>query len=715
MTILVSSSNPVPVINIHSLASSDVPASGTGPSTGASGGGGNGDGLQARARTTNQQVSSSPAALTNPAAPTAASVAAAARKADLHALHAKQASRILSLERTIEYLQDQHATTLKSLHGEVERLQGVVSDLMLKTAFRNDDGDRTHVRRRSALLGALDITGRRGSILRSLGMGGPSNAGGEDDAGKRGAAGSGADHGGQAQQSTATASDFFSKMRDWMSHSDPDSHNRNAAASVIGGTGVSGSNAGARGAPASINAAIMAATAAANSANNQAATHAPEQPMYILVDRERKKYQGMIERMNEENKRKQAEIDQMRGEMSVVREVLALAGLTLDLKEFQNIIQAKNQQQQQQPNQLRTAAIVGSKRTLVPSNVVQVSLKSKISVLPPIGAKRDDRQPAHSQQHESLADHHAEGSGRTGKPGPADARLARGAVVAPPADDVPGVASGKIRAVRYRPRTENGAQDGQDGADERSDARDGMARGDDAEQQHVGGGGGGGGNDDSVAAIQLHNQNLDYNHRAHLTYGNEHFYPGDEDVGEINGFVEAAPTEDARSQMGGVVGDDRSTVYPQPRRVRVPSNTMSATSGSGTLQSAEAYAEMMYEPGQMAAVQMPYGFARAGSGPFPPGTSPKGSPPGVGASLGRDRVYGSLSEKAAEVLFRQQQQQQQQQQSQAKASSDQSSVQSSSLSPNESPQIASKGYAGRMARSKIVRDQRWKNAKEKGL
>ncbi|KAJ3329832.1 deoxycytidyl transferase [Blyttiomyces sp. JEL0837] len=68
---------------------------------------------------------------------------------------------------------------------------------------------------------------------------------------------------------------------------------------------------------------------------------AEEMPYHLLLQQQRRKYQSFIERINSDNKRKQAEIDELRAELNLVRDVLAIAGLDLDLTELRSIVQSK--------------------------------------------------------------------------------------------------------------------------------------------------------------------------------------------------------------------------------------------------------------------------------------------------------------------------------------------------------------------------------------
>ncbi|KAJ3286723.1 hypothetical protein HDU79_006287 [Rhizoclosmatium sp. JEL0117] len=64
-------------------------------------------------------------------------------------------------------------------------------------------------------------------------------------------------------------------------------------------------------------------------------------PYYVLLQQQRKKYQTFIERMNADNKRKQSEIDSLRAELELVRDVLSVSGLDVDLIQLRNMVNGK--------------------------------------------------------------------------------------------------------------------------------------------------------------------------------------------------------------------------------------------------------------------------------------------------------------------------------------------------------------------------------------
>ncbi|KAJ3229313.1 hypothetical protein HDU81_005479 [Chytriomyces hyalinus] len=65
-------------------------------------------------------------------------------------------------------------------------------------------------------------------------------------------------------------------------------------------------------------------------------------PYYLLLQQQRRKYQSFIERMNADNKRKQTEIESLRAELELVRDVLAVSGLDVDLVQLRGIVNGKD-------------------------------------------------------------------------------------------------------------------------------------------------------------------------------------------------------------------------------------------------------------------------------------------------------------------------------------------------------------------------------------
>ena len=62
--------------------------------------------------------------------------------------------------------------------------------------------------------------------------------------------------------------------------------------------------------------------------------------IYLLVQREKKKFHAYVERVSEEKKRKQLQIDQLRQEMHILKQVLKMAGLDMGVHDFKEILNA---------------------------------------------------------------------------------------------------------------------------------------------------------------------------------------------------------------------------------------------------------------------------------------------------------------------------------------------------------------------------------------
>ncbi|KAJ3113716.1 hypothetical protein HDU96_003045 [Phlyctochytrium bullatum] len=90
---------------------------------------------------------------------------------------------------------------------------------------------------------------------------------------------------------------------------------------------------------------------------------------FLVLQQQKRKYQSFIERLNLDNKRKQKEIDALRGELELIRDVLALAGLDVDLVELKALVMSK-----------------GGSRVANPSEFV-ASRAKKLNILPPIGSQ----------------------------------------------------------------------------------------------------------------------------------------------------------------------------------------------------------------------------------------------------------------------------------------------------------------------------------------
>ncbi|KAJ3004336.1 UNVERIFIED_CONTAM: hypothetical protein HDU68_005168, partial [Siphonaria sp. JEL0065] len=86
-------------------------------------------------------------------------------------------------------------------------------------------------------------------------------------------------------------------------------------------------------------------------------------PYFVLLQQQRRKYLHFIERMNADNKRKQGEIDALRAELELVRDVLSVSGLDVDLVQLRGLVNGKEKAKE------------------------LTSRAKKVNVLPPIGGE----------------------------------------------------------------------------------------------------------------------------------------------------------------------------------------------------------------------------------------------------------------------------------------------------------------------------------------
>ncbi|KAI8799625.1 hypothetical protein BJ742DRAFT_883665 [Cladochytrium replicatum] len=61
-------------------------------------------------------------------------------------------------------------------------------------------------------------------------------------------------------------------------------------------------------------------------------------PIYLIVQEQREKYHGLLARLNSDSRRKQAELDQLHSEVRLLREVFALANLDMDVHQLQSLV-----------------------------------------------------------------------------------------------------------------------------------------------------------------------------------------------------------------------------------------------------------------------------------------------------------------------------------------------------------------------------------------
>jgi hypothetical protein len=189
-----------------------------------------------------------------------------------------------------------------------------------------------------------------------------------------------------------------------------------------------------------------------------------EKPYYLLLQQQKRKYQAFIERISNDNKRKQQEIDCLRAELKLVRDVLAVAGLDLDLVELRSLVQSKpaNQNKGQDVKDFAgRASKIGilppiPKTDGIPQQIVQVN-----GALVTLDSKA--RHPVMAEADYAVA---AIAAGAYSEQVPSDTNKSR-------------PTSGSIRAHRYR----HTHADGETGPQ---------------------------------AGLDYHNANLDYHHRSHM-------------------------------------------------------------------------------------------------------------------------------------------------------------------------------------------------------
>ncbi|KAJ3373012.1 hypothetical protein HDU91_001445 [Kappamyces sp. JEL0680] len=212
------------------------------------------------------------------------------------------------------------------------------------------------------------------------------------------------------------------------------------------------------------------------------ATH--DESLYFLVQKEKKKFHAMVERNAEEKKRRAAEMDSLRQETQILKGVLKLAGLEYNLQDFREIIQAHD-----------------GKRMMTPVTVIKnKDLRGeKNSVLPPIphdGQDRGSEDEFEADVHATIKELQDAGIGSS-KPFD-DPEMPQ--QMAPPYVPPPTTTA---RKPRFKPASPGSLE-----------PADGLAT-----------------QPRTIPAILQHNQNLDYNGRAHIYLDNVVFEETEETLG----------------------------------------------------------------------------------------------------------------------------------------------------------------------------------------
>ncbi|KAH6566133.1 hypothetical protein BASA62_006889 [Batrachochytrium salamandrivorans] len=467
--------------------------------------------------------------------------------------YAKHSSRIQSLERTIEYMQSQHSSMLTQLHEEIERLQTLATDAVMKSVVTEEQGE-THRWKKSALGGfaiGLDLISSNARQPASFFQSKEGSA-----TSKQGVEIKSRDMSNDIIRiSQRMGSDLIDMVQDWASQDfDTRSLSKEAIAeaqAVKKSMRPNGSN----------NETTLEDSSDCNAGGPN------ESSIYILVNRERRKFQCVIERMNDESKRKQVEINRMRHEMEVVCGVLKLAGLKFDVKEFQNILQSHKFKQKNQ----QTTAIQ------LPIDF-KMDIKSKISVLPPISKK--DKQKRKENLHESVSNHQL---------CPLTQGEASGTVISPPTEEGPKNVSSRIRAIRYRSNplfssapivNANDAQrqDTMVKATHSTDVKIVSGTPDqetrtieamemDREATEM--------DDDQVSAQYPLNKNMDYSDCAHSSYGENVHSIYNENIPEENRVAEVLNSDDLYSKVSLGLVRTTEVIQDPLRHVRIPSDSTS--------------------------------------------------------------------------------------------------------------------------------------------
>ncbi|KAJ3073223.1 hypothetical protein HDU98_001981 [Podochytrium sp. JEL0797] len=99
-------------------------------------------------------------------------------------------------------------------------------------------------------------------------------------------------------------------------------------------------------------------------------------PYYVLLHQQRHKYQTFLSRLHADNKRKQSEIESLRAELELVRDVLGVSGLEVDLAQLRGAVKGRE----------RARELVGRVKKVVAGGATAVAAGG---VLPPIQKGED--------------------------------------------------------------------------------------------------------------------------------------------------------------------------------------------------------------------------------------------------------------------------------------------------------------------------------------
>ncbi|KAJ3324758.1 hypothetical protein HDV06_006066 [Boothiomyces sp. JEL0866] len=209
-------------------------------------------------------------------------------------------SRILYLEKTIERLQRDHAESIRDLHSEISRLTTVCSEMMLKIAFDTSKSQPSDPLKDNTSQ-ELEATPLKITTPMPISL----------------------------QNSLAT----------FVQNSFPDLPSRWVSTAILDQNG------------AHINRIDKASSVDSKETMTETQDNTSD-PIYILVQKEKRKYQQMVEKVVEDKKKKSAEIDHLKVEIDLMKRVMKLAGVSVEMKDLHAI--------------LRNSAILTSKTSVLP-------------------------------------------------------------------------------------------------------------------------------------------------------------------------------------------------------------------------------------------------------------------------------------------------------------------------------------------------------------
>ncbi|KAI8897788.1 hypothetical protein BC833DRAFT_649277 [Globomyces pollinis-pini] len=262
-------------------------------------------------------------------------------------------------------------------------------------------------------------------------------------------------------------------------------------------------------------------------------TKTPEESLYFLVQKEKSKYRSLVQRVTLEQKRKQSEIDHLKSDMEIIKQIFNLIGFKFDVKVFQKVLESEDQRSLVlgKPIKLPKELLASVKPTLPPissetmeKNVEDMTLADMERVIlnndvltESIEAKQSD--PG-EQLSNPIPERISEDLGLTHSIKSVSKSSNSSTLSVVPPKDPPNKMASKTRSKRYKVAKDSS---------------------------------------NVIPAIQTHNQNLDYNNRAELFLENVVYVPE-----EINSKLNnSLPTEktslppllDKRiSKIGSVIG-----------------------------------------------------------------------------------------------------------------------------------------------------------------